>query len=117
MKSRSLLSILAGGALAFAAVLVPASTANAADSCTQNWSIKSTEGHANGQWCNYNTKVTGTVTDDKADGRCPFVRGYTTGGGHVDGPWIGPKGASKSFSLTAGSGKSFNKLEMKYVYC
>lgn len=93
---RMLTAGLASGLLALAAVVVPASTAQAAplaDSCTQNWTTRISEGHASGQWCNYNTKVKGTVTDDRADGRCPFVRAGLSGGAHTDGPWVGPKGA------------------------
>ncbi|MFE7246087.1 hypothetical protein [Streptomyces sp. NPDC057580] len=117
---RMLTAGVASSLFALAAVVVPATTAQAAaqaDSCTQNWSISSTEGHASGQWCNYNTKIKGTVTDDRADGRCPFVRAYMSGGSYKDSPWVGPKGTSKYFELTAWSGQSFTSVAMKYVAC
>lgn len=103
---------LLGGGLA----LGPASTASAADSCTQNWSISSGEGYANGKWCNYNNKVTGTVHDTKADGRCPYVKGNYSGG-YVDSNWAGPRGDSSPVTLKAPSGRSFTSLEMRFILC
>ncbi|MFE7592159.1 hypothetical protein ACFU6K_22395 [Kitasatospora sp. NPDC057512] len=107
-------------ALTLAAVLLPAVGAHAAppaDSCTQNWSISSGEGYANGKWCNYNTKVAGTVHDTKADGRCPYVRGSLSNGGHVDSDWAGGKGKSRAITLYAPSGTHITGLSMRYIGC
>ncbi|GAA3036911.1 hypothetical protein GCM10020229_55400 [Kitasatospora albolonga] len=119
-RTHTLVSALGAGALSLAALLLPAAGAQAttlaADSCTQNWSISSGEGYANGKWCNYNTKVTGTVHDTKADGRCPFVRGVLSNGGVVDGDWATGKGTSRGFTLDAPSGY-FTSVQMKYITC
>ncbi|MEW1566000.1 hypothetical protein AB0454_23795 [Streptomyces sp. NPDC093509] len=106
-----------GGGLAMAPAASAAVQAPAADSCTQSWSISSGQGYANGWWCNYDTKVTGTVHDTKSDGRCPFVRGKLTNGGHVDSNWAGPKGDSSPVTLKAPSGTSFSSLSMSYIVC
>ncbi|MCX4916540.1 hypothetical protein [Streptomyces sp. NBC_00687] len=108
---------LLGGGLAMAPAASAAVQAPAADSCTQSWSISSGQGYANGWWCNYDTKVTGTVHDTKSDGRCPFVRGKLTNGGHVDSNWAGPKGDSSPVTLKAPSGTSFSSLSMSYIVC
>ncbi|GGN82950.1 hypothetical protein GCM10011579_071200 [Streptomyces albiflavescens] len=108
---------LLGGGLALAPAATAAAKAPTADSCTNNWSISSGEGYANGKWCNYDRKVTGTVHDTKSDGRCPFVRGLLRGGGYVDSDWAGPKGDSSPVRLYAPSGKSFYQLQMKYINC
>ncbi|MEV7770348.1 hypothetical protein [Kitasatospora sp. NPDC086791] len=107
-------------ALALAVPLFPAVGAHAApaaDSCTQNWSISSAEGYANGKWCNDNTKVVGTVHDTKADGRCPFVRGNLSSGGYVDSDWAGGKGKSRAITLHAPSGAHFTSVTMRYIGC
>jgi len=106
----------AAAALALLPLVGATPAARAADSCTQNWSISSGQGYANGQWCNYNTKVKGTVHDNHSDGRCPFVRGYLTTGGYVDSPWATGNGTSRSFTLTTSSG-SFSSLSMQYIVC
>ncbi|WP_432188468.1 hypothetical protein [Streptomyces sp. Tue6028] len=108
---------LLGGGLALAPAATAAPKAPMADSCTQNWSVSSAQGYANGKWCNRNTKVTGTVHDTKSDGRCPFVRGLLNGGGHVDSDWAGPKGDSSPVRLYAPGGKSFYKVQMMYINC
>ncbi|MGV9255279.1 hypothetical protein [Streptomyces sp. NPDC003697] len=108
---------LLGGTVALAPAATAAPGAPAADSCTNNWSVSSRQGYANGKWCNYNTKVIGTVHDTKADGRCPYVRGQVRGGGHVDSDWAGPKGDSSPVRLQAPRGKSFERLEMMYINC
>ncbi|PBC61760.1 hypothetical protein BKI49_22430 [Streptomyces sp. Tue6028] len=108
---------LLGGGLALAPAATAAPKAPTADSCTQNWSVSSAQGYANGKWCNRNTKVTGTVHDTKSDGRCPFVRGLLNGGGHVDSDWAGPKGDSSPVRLYAPGGKSFHKVQMMYINC
>ncbi|GAA3014827.1 MULTISPECIES: hypothetical protein [unclassified Kitasatospora] len=107
-------------ALTLAALLLPASGAHAAppaDSCTQNWSVSSGEGYANGKWCNYNTKVVGTVHDTKADGRCPYVRGNLSNGGRVDSDWAGGKGKSRAITLYAPSGTHFTSVTMRSIGC
>ncbi|NGO15365.1 hypothetical protein G5C60_49260 [Streptomyces sp. HC44] len=104
-----------GGGLAFGPSVT--ATAQPADSCTNNWSISSGQGYANGKWCNYDTKATGTVHDTKSDGRCPYVRGNLVGGGYVDSDWAGPKGDSSPVRLSAPSGKRFAGITMRYINC
>ncbi|MGW1177314.1 hypothetical protein ACWD4P_26815 [Kitasatospora sp. NPDC002543] len=107
-------------ALTLAALFLPAAGAQAAppaDSCTNNWSIDSGEGYANGKWCNYDTKVVGTVHDTKADGRCPYVRGRLSNGGYADSDWAGGKGKSRAITLRAPSGARFTGLSMQYISC
>ncbi|MFF4378061.1 hypothetical protein [Kitasatospora sp. NPDC001547] len=107
-------------AMALLSLLVPLTGAHAAppaDSCTQNWSISSGQGYANGKWCNYDTKVVGTVHDTKADGRCPYVRGGLSNGGYVDSDWAGGKGKSRAITLHAPSGTRFTSLSMRSIGC
>ncbi|MET8541071.1 hypothetical protein ABZW03_10500 [Kitasatospora sp. NPDC004799] len=107
-------------ALTLAALLLPAAAAQAAppaDSCTQNWSISSGQGYANGKWCNYNTKVVGTVHDTKADGRCPYVEGKLSNGGHVDSDWAGGKGKSRAITLHAPRNTYFTTVTMRSIGC
>lgn len=108
---------LLGSGLALAPAASAAPNAPMADSCTNNWSISSGQGYANGKWCNYDTKVTGTVHDTKSDGRCPFVRGLLRNGGHRDSDWAGPRGDSSPVRLYAPSGTSFYQVEMHYITC
>ncbi|MFE7524383.1 hypothetical protein ACFU7Y_01490 [Kitasatospora sp. NPDC057542] len=107
-------------ALTLAALLLPVTGAHAAppaDSCTQNWSISSGEGYANGKTCNNHAKLVGTVHDTKADGRCPYVRGKLSNGGHVDSDWAGGKGKSRAITLYAPSGAHFTSVSMRYIGC
>ncbi|KOG88512.1 hypothetical protein [Streptomyces varsoviensis] len=99
------------------AVAPAAHAAPAADSCTNNWSIKDGRGYANGKWCNNDTKVKGTVHDTKSDGRCPFVRGRLNRGGHVDSDWAGPKGDSSPVRLSAPRGQHFTSVSMQSIKC
>ncbi|MEV7519183.1 hypothetical protein [Streptomyces sp. NPDC091371] len=114
-------SALAAVGLAATALVVTAPAASAGSSgvlaCNQNWSISSSQGYANGQWCDGNTRVTGTVHDTNADGRCPFVRGYLSGGGYHDSAWAGPKGDSSPVNLYAPSGRTFTSVQMSYITC
>ncbi|MEU8512872.1 hypothetical protein AB0C76_14950 [Kitasatospora sp. NPDC048722] len=119
-KRRPAVPGAAVAALALAALFLPATGAHAAptaDSCTNNWSIGSAEGYANGKWCNYDTKVIGTVHDTKADGRCPYVHGGLSDGGYVDSDWAGGKGKSRSITLLAPSNTRFTSLSMRYINC
>ncbi|MFD0267410.1 hypothetical protein ACFVGY_12550 [Streptomyces sp. NPDC127106] len=113
--------VLAAGALAVAALAVTAPSATAGDTgalaCTANWSVSSGEGYANGKWCNNNTSVSGTVHDTKSDGRCPFVRGYLSGGGWRDSDWAGPKGDSSPVNIYAPSGQTITRVAMSYIRC
>jgi hypothetical protein len=111
------------------ALLIPTASAEAAtDSVAaprqlqnvincQNWSVAIAEGHAAGTWCSNYTVVSGTVTDDRADGHCPYVRSTWSNGSVSDGPWVGPKGASKSFTLYAPSGTWSTQVSIRWVYC
>lgn len=120
-KRHTLGSVLAAVGLAATALVVTAPAASAggtgALACNQNWSISSGQGYANGQWCDGNTRVSGTVHDTNADGRCPFVRGYLSGGGYHDSAWAGPKGDSSPVNLYAPSGQTFTSVSMKYITC
>ncbi|GGS12999.1 hypothetical protein GCM10010269_60350 [Streptomyces humidus] len=120
-KRHVLGTVLAAVGLAGTALVVTAPTASAGSTgtlaCNQNWSISSAQGYANGQWCDGNTRVTGTVHDTKADGRCPFVRGYLSGGGYHDSAWAGPKGDSSPVNLSAPSGRTFTSVAMNYITC
>ncbi|MFK0255225.1 hypothetical protein [Streptomyces sp. NPDC090445] len=78
-----------------------------------NWTAPSSIGQANGTVCDGH--VSGYVKDTKADGKCPFVRFEFNNGGVEDSPWVGPKGAQKSFSLNNGSGPK--KWYMMHVPC
>ena len=117
IHTNAAMTAAAAAALALLPLAGATSTAQAADSCTQNWSISSGQGYANGQWCNYNSKVQGTVHDNRSDGRCPFVRGYPNTGGHVDGPWATGNGTSRSFTLAGPAGSSFLSISMQYIVC
>jgi len=113
----------AGSAVALAAISAAPANAVGADpagadrrACV-NWSLRITEGHATGQQCQNNRIVRGTVTDDKADGRCPFVRVRWSNGGITDGPWVGPKGATKSFTLNGPGSTRVVARSMHWVSC
>ncbi|MFD7260014.1 hypothetical protein [Streptomyces sp. NPDC059874] len=114
-------SALAAVGLAATALVVTAPAASAGGTaalgCYQNWSISSGQGYANGQWCDGNTRVTGTVHDTNADGRCPFVRAYVSGGGYRDSAWAGPKGDSSPVDIYAPAGKTFTSVQMSYITC
>jgi len=123
-------TLLASSGLVLALATLAGPTASAAESpdkvtdapryalagC-QNWTLKIAEGHASGTWCSNFTVVSGTVTDDKADGRCPYVRSHWSDGSVSDGPWIGPKNASTPFTLWAPSGTSSTQVTIRYVFC
>jgi hypothetical protein len=113
--------LVVGGTAASAAdsadVARPSASAQRMALPCENWTVRITEGHASGSWCNNYKTVSGTVTDDKADGRCPYVRSNWSNGGVSDGPWIGPKGASKSFTLNAPSGAYSTGVSIHYVLC
>lgn len=95
----------------------PSQTAQKRALPCENWTLKIAEGHASGTWCNNYTTVSGKVTDDKADGRCPYVRSHWSNGGVSDSASIGPKGASRSFTLYAPSGTTSTQVTIHYVYC
>jgi hypothetical protein len=115
--------LVAGGATATASaatgtdVARPAAAGQRLALPCENWTLKISEGHASGTWCNDYRTVSGKVTDDKADGRCPYVRSHWSNGGVSDGPWVGPKGASKSFTLNAPSGTYSTQVSIHYVNC
>ncbi|MEU4687021.1 hypothetical protein [Streptomyces xinghaiensis] len=79
-----------------------------------NWSVKSREGYANGRRCG--SKVHGTVKDTRADGRCPYVRVKTQKGWYFDGPWVGPKGKSKKFTIDT-RGDFATHYYLRYIHC
>lgn len=109
-------------ALALSASTVPAvagtvtSTA-APPSCEQNWSVSGSEGYANGCYENGLTKVTGTVHDTKADGRCPFVRAHFTNGGVGDSNWATGKGTKANVNIVAPSGSTVKSVSWEYIHC
>lgn len=71
------------------------------------WNKTRGEGGGSGQICHGDT-ASGTIFDAKADGRCPFIKFYYTGGGHKQSPHVGPAGISRSFTVYADAGKYFN---------
>ncbi|MCQ8830556.1 hypothetical protein [Streptomyces malaysiensis] len=124
MLKKYLATAIAGAGLlaAFPFSAAHAATPTSASSvqvpgCPHNWTVSSAEGVASGQWCYNKNLAIGTVTDTKADGRCPYVRGYTSYGRTVDSDWAGPKGDSSPVYLDAGTGDPFVRLAMKYVNC
>ncbi|MCR6486247.1 hypothetical protein M8542_25805 [Amycolatopsis sp. OK19-0408] len=107
---------VAGAAVA-TDVATPSQSAQLKAIPCENWTLKIAEGHASGTWCNNYKTVSGTVTDDKADGRCPYVRSHWSNGGVSDSASIGPKGASRSFTLNAPSGTTSTQVTIHYVFC
>ncbi|BAU81079.1 hypothetical protein SLA_0124 [Streptomyces laurentii] len=85
--------------------------------CEQNWDLSGSEGYANGCYENGLTKVSGTVHDTKADGRCPFVRAHFTNGGVGDSNWATGKGTKANVSIVAPSGSSVKSLSWEYISC
>ncbi|EXU67323.1 hypothetical protein Z951_15475 [Streptomyces sp. PRh5] len=104
---------------------LPAGTAAASGSasfepdpvCNQNWSTSSQWGIASGQWRDSETLAKGTVTDTKADGRCPYVRTYTSSGSYIDSDWAGPKGDSSPVLLDTTYNDPFVRITMGAINC
>ncbi|MGV9267637.1 hypothetical protein ACWDRR_23600 [Kitasatospora sp. NPDC003701] len=99
MKRRILATTLVSAA-AVVGLAMPASAATTVETRVNDCistNVSNNEGHGWAQACDgYN--VNGWITDDKADGRCPYVIFYTTAGSE-NGPRVGPKGTTRSFSF------------------
>lgn len=62
--------------------------------------------------------IAATVTDDKADGRCPRVSGYLYNSGrYVHSAHVGPKGASRYVEIFAPAGDWFYTAGISWVSC
>lgn len=85
-------------------------TENGSQSCVA-WRDFRSEGGGNGEICN-GSLATGTIWDNKADGRCPFIRFWYaspgTGNKYKNSETVGPAGTSKTIRVEAEPGKYFN---------
>ncbi len=61
------------------------------------WTI--TEGHGEIQWCDRH--VWGWIRDDRADGRCPFFKVYTSDNRYEESVRVGPATTTKGFDWIA----------------
>ncbi|MFF9458066.1 hypothetical protein [Streptomyces flaveolus] len=116
-KSKLLTAVLSVGmltALSTATAQATASSEVSAKGC-YNWSVTSSWGFASGTNCGW--KATGTVTDSKADGRCPYVVGHKLSGGVEDSDWAGPKGDTSPVEIYAPSTDPFVSFTMSAIYC
>ncbi|MEW1635957.1 hypothetical protein AB0469_17985 [Streptomyces sp. NPDC093801] len=111
-----------GGAALLATTLL-GGTASAAPAgatwlCGDAWLSSRAEGHAWIRYCEDKNVIVATVTDDKADGRCPRVSGYLYHNKYyVHSPSIGPKGASRDIVIYAPDGDFFYTAGVSWVSC
>ncbi|MFJ3880080.1 hypothetical protein ACIPW5_21830 [Streptomyces sp. NPDC090077] len=111
------------GSAALLATTLLTGTASAAPSgaalaCGEPWLSSRAEGHAWIQYCGDKNIIVATVTDDKADGRCPRVSGYLYHNQYyVHSASIGPKGASRSVTIYAPGGDFFYTAGVSWVSC
>ncbi len=61
------------------------------------WTIN--EGHGEISWCD--SHVWGWIRDDKADGRCPFFKVWTSTKRYEESLRVGPAGTTKGFDWIA----------------
>ncbi|CAL9662456.1 hypothetical protein [Streptomyces sp. enrichment culture] len=116
-KSRLLTAVLSVGmltALSTATAQATTSSEASVQGC-KNWSVTSSWGFASGINCGW--QATGTVTDTKADGRCPFVLGHKFSGGMEDSDWAGPKGDTSPVEIYASTTDPFVSFTMDAIYC
>ncbi|AYV32131.1 hypothetical protein HET69_30020 [Streptomyces sp. CJ_13] len=71
------------------------------------------EGHGDGRVCDGN--ITGTIHDDKADGRCPYIRIFFTVGDPWESPWAGGKGKAVNFGGYHDG--EYTGAEIRYISC
>ncbi|MEU5647425.1 hypothetical protein [Streptomyces milbemycinicus] len=122
MRKKSLLAAVASVGLltalssASAHAAAPAPTSAASALACGNWSVANDWGFASGTNCN-GTLVDGTVTDNNADGRCPYVRGYKLSGAYDDSDWAGPKGDSSPVRVNATESDPFVRFSLRAIYC
>ncbi|MEU8542551.1 hypothetical protein AB0C52_21650 [Streptomyces sp. NPDC048717] len=115
---KAAISASAVAALTLPLGIAPAGATPAAPpACEQNWDLSGGEGYANGCYENGLTKVTGTVHDTKADGRCPFVRAHFTNGSVGDSNWATGKGTKATVRIVAPSGATVKSLTWEYIKC
>ncbi|MFJ3883179.1 hypothetical protein ACIPW5_37745 [Streptomyces sp. NPDC090077] len=99
-------AVVATSVIAASALAVPAASADTSGA-TGCWSanVSRAEGHGWANVCDSGSgsSVSGWIQDDKADGRCPWIRFKTAAGYSAGSPRVGPKGAVKNFSLATGS--------------
>ncbi|WP_371614207.1 hypothetical protein [Streptomyces sp. NBC_00454] len=111
-------AFVASSVIVASAFAVPAASAatTGASGCWSS-SVSRSEGHGWAQVCDSGngSSVTGWVTDDKADGRCPWIRFNTTSGYSAGSPRVGPKGTTKNFSLSTSS--RITGFEILYDNC
>ncbi|MER7464276.1 hypothetical protein [Streptomyces sp. NPDC097981] len=95
-----------------------AAPAGADWNCGDAFYSSRTEGHAWIQYCENKNVVVATVTDDKADGRCPRVSGYLYNGRYeVHSAAVGPKGASRYVEIYAPAGDWFYVAGVTWKSC
>ncbi|MFE3764277.1 hypothetical protein ACFXPI_21260 [Streptomyces sp. NPDC059104] len=95
-----------------------AAPAGAAWLCGDAWYSSRAEGHAWIQYCEDKNVIVATVTDDKADGRCPRVSGYLYNGrSYVHSLSVGPKGASRYVEIFAPGGDWFYTAGVSWESC
>ncbi|MFJ3906348.1 hypothetical protein [Streptomyces sp. NPDC090025] len=108
-------AVVAASAIAatvFVAPTASASTSGASGCWSSN--VSRSEGHGWAQVCD-SYYASGWVQDDKADGRCPWIRFNTSSGYSAGSPRVGPKGAKKDFSLQTSS--PITSFEIMYDNC
>ncbi|GGV51138.1 hypothetical protein [Streptomyces spectabilis] len=99
-----------------------ASAPSASANCFANWSDRNQFGSAAGRWCGdatlrIKTIMDGTVKDEAADGRCPYVRAYTSTGAYYDSDWAGPKGDTSPVALRTYVSDPFVSFELRAIAC
>ncbi|MFJ3838926.1 hypothetical protein [Streptomyces sp. NPDC090054] len=111
------------GSAALLATTLLTGTASAAPSgetwvCGAPWKSSRAEGHAFIQYCEDKNIIVATVTDDKADGRCPRVSGYLYHNKYyVHSESVGPKGAFRNVTIYAPQGDYFYTAGVSWVSC
>ncbi|GGS08684.1 hypothetical protein GCM10010252_54780 [Streptomyces aureoverticillatus] len=97
-----------------------ASASPSAYPCFANWSHRNQFGSAAGKKCGPSrlwVQMNGTVKDEAADGRCPYVRAYTSTGAHRDSDWAGPKGDTSPVELYTSTTDVFVDFEIRAIAC
>ncbi|WP_405977955.1 hypothetical protein [Streptomyces sp. NBC_00158] len=111
-------AVVAASVIAASAFAVPAASASTSGA-TGCWSanVSRAEGHGWAQVCDSGngSSASGWIQDDKADGRCPWIRFKTADGYSVGSPRVGPKGARKDFSL--GTSTRIVSFSVEYDNC
>ncbi|MGY0063683.1 hypothetical protein ACWY4P_45555 [Streptomyces sp. LZ34] len=106
-------ALMLGGALLLAGTTLSGTATAAPSACG---GVSSAEGHAVITTC-ASWQITGTVYDDKADGRCPRVRAYDNNDKYYYSDWAGPKGDSSPVDIRPDSGAYLKGYYMAYIEC